>query len=228
MNILFCAAEQEELNCALVALRPYESKIADKVRVDFLLTGIGATSACYNLTKKILEEQNNGNPVTLVVNIGLAGSYNTDKFPVGSVALVESEHHGDLGFMTKDGFKSLFSAKALNANMFPYKNGELEMNTLPEFFQNIVKDIPKAKGITTQTVTGEDGVKEENRAKYDIESMEGAGVFYVCLCEHVNFIELRAVSNPVGQSDSSKWEIPKALEALEGVCRTFFKKIAGE
>lgn len=228
MNILFCAAEQEELDCALVALRAYESRIADKVRVDSLLTGIGTTSCCYNLTKKILEEQNNGNPVTLVVNIGLAGSYNTDKFPVGSVALVKSEHHGDLGFMTKDGFKSLFSAKSLNANLFPYKNGELEMTSLPEFFQEIFKDMPAARGITTQTVTGEDGVTAENKARYDIESMEGAGVFYVCLCEHVKFVELRAISNPVGQSDSSQWEIGKALEALENVCRMFFKKIAGE
>lgn len=224
MNILFCAAEQEELDCAIVALRAYESKIAEKVKVDFLLTGIGTTSACYTLTKKLLEEQNNGTPVTLVVNIGLAGSYDTNRFPVGSVALIQTEHHGDLGFMTKDGFESLFDSKTLNANMFPYKNGELVMNPLPDFFDDIFKDLPRARGITTQTVTGADGVNANTKALYDIESMEGAGVFYVCLSERVNFVELRAVSNPVGETDTSRWEVTKALTALQESCREFFKK----
>ena len=228
MNILFCAAEQEELDCAKIALRAYESKIAHKVRVDFLLTGIGTTSACYNLTKKIMEERADGTPVSLVVHIGMGGSYNTERFPVGSVARIVKEHHGDLGFMTKDGFKSLFSAKILNANLFPYKEGELVINPLPEFFEDIFKEYPQATGITTQTVTGENELNRTNRACYDIENMEGASIFYVCLCESVNLVELRAISNPVGQSDSSKWEVGKALNALEESCRRFFQKLSGE
>ena len=38
MRILICAAEQEELDCAIQALRLYESKIAGKAQVDFMLT----------------------------------------------------------------------------------------------------------------------------------------------------------------------------------------------
>ena len=40
MRLLFCAAEQEELDCALQALRLHESQIAGKAQVDFILTGI--------------------------------------------------------------------------------------------------------------------------------------------------------------------------------------------
>ena len=137
MRILNCAAEQEELDCAIQALRLHESKIAGKAQVDFMLTGIGITSACYRVTRKLVEAQAENNPFDLAINIGIAGSYDLEKFPVGSIALVDKEHFGDLGFMTASGFQTLFDSKTLDANLFPFKDGALEMLPLPEFFNNI-------------------------------------------------------------------------------------------
>ncbi|MDD2492134.1 MAG: hypothetical protein PHV12_08105, partial [Bacteroidales bacterium] len=50
--------------------------------------------------------------------------------------------------------------------------------------------------------------------KPQIESMEGAAFFYVCLLEKIPFVELRSVSNEVGERDRSKWNIPLALSQL--------------
>ena len=228
MRILICAAEQEELDCAIQALRVYESKIAGRFQVDFMLTGIGTTSACYRITKKIVEAATENSPYSLAINIGIAGSYDLEKFPLGSTALVEKEFFGDLGFMTASGFQTLFDSKTLDANLFPFKDGALEMLPLPEFFNNVAKSYSRATGVTVQTITGDKKTTRRIIDKYSpqIETMEGAAFFYVCLNEDVKFMEIRSVSNRVGEEDTSKWDTPKALDALKEALKEFFRQIA--
>ncbi|MCI1719627.1 MAG: futalosine hydrolase [Bacteroidales bacterium] len=227
IRILFTAAEQEEIDCAQQALRVYESRIAGKVQVDFLLTGIGTASTCYRLTKKLAEAEAEGNKFSLVINIGIAGSYDTGSFPVGSVALIEKEYFGDLGFQTSSGFISLFDSASLDSNLFPYTDGALNSVKLPDYFEELIKSYKRAVGVTVQTVTGTDETKSQIVKRYNpqIESMEGAAFFYVCLNEHVNFFELRSVSNAVGVKDSSKWDTPSALRSLTETCKDFLSKM---
>ncbi|MBR5907643.1 MAG: futalosine hydrolase [Bacteroidales bacterium] len=226
MRLLFCAAEQEELDCALQALRLHESQIAGKAQVDFMLTGIGTTSTCYRLTKKLVEAEAEGNPYALAVNIGIAGSYDLNAFPIGTTALIEKEYFGDLGFRTPSGFQTLFDSYALDANLFPFKDGTLQMTQLPDFFNDIANTYKKAVGVTVQTITAEKAMIEEIKKKYNpqIESMEGAAFFYTCLNEYVKFMELRTVSNAVGEEDPSKWNTPLALESLKEACKEFFRQ----
>jgi futalosine hydrolase len=37
---------------------------------------------------------------------------------------------------------------------------------------------------------------------------------YVCLMEHVSFLQLRSVSNYVGERNKKKWKLPLAIENL--------------
>ena len=104
-RILITAAEQEEIVCAKQAFKSFENSLSGKIDVDFMLTGIGTTSTCYRLTKKILEAKFQNRPYTLVVNIGIAGSYTFNDtpeapaaFPMGSTAVISKEYFGDLGF----------------------------------------------------------------------------------------------------------------------------------
>ena len=205
---MICAAEQEELDCAIQALRLYESKIVGKAQVDFMLTGIGTTSTCYRLTKKLVEAEAEGNGYALAVNIGIAGSYDLEKFPVGSTALVEKEHFGDLGFMTASGFQTLFDSKTLDANLFPFKDGALDMLPLPSYFNDIANTYKKAVGVTVQTISGDEKVCSQIIAKYSpqIETMEGAGFFYVCLNEYVKFIQKRAAREAGTVQDVAPYE----------------------
>lgn len=223
-RILFTAAEQEELDCARHALRLYEHRLPADVTVDFMLTGIGATSTCYRLTRKILEAATEGMPYTLVVNIGIAGSFNNGEFPIGSAAVIEKEYFGDLGFETMFGFQTLFQYELLDADLFPYKGGALYRQPLDPPLEKLVAGYDKATGVTVQTVTGNPYKVEDMKKRFspDIESMEGAAVYYVCLQEKVPFFEMRTVSNAVGERDKSKWNIPLALKKLTGICKDIF------
>ncbi len=219
IRILFTAAEQEEIACAQQALRVYESRIASKVQVDFLLTGIGTTSTCYKLTKKLAEAEAEGNKYSLAINIGIAGSYDSEgAFPNGTALLVEKEYFADLGFETLFGFQTLFQAETLDSNAFPFKNGALERFVFDKETEKfLTSKFNSGTGVTVQTITGSKQRKEELIELFhaDVESMEGASAFYVCLMEHLPFMEIRTISNSVGESDRSKWDAAKALSSLK-------------
>lgn len=70
--------------------------------------------------------------------------------------------------------------------------------------------LPQATGRTLQEL--DDCWRGETAG---IESMEGAAFFEACLRHGVPFAEIRAVSNFVGETDRSRWDIPLALRQLE-------------
>ena len=47
-----------------------------------------------------------------------------------------------------------------------------------------------------------------------IETMEGAALHYVCLQENIPFIQIRSVSNHVGERDKTKWKMKEAINNL--------------
>jgi futalosine hydrolase len=51
----------------------------------------------------------------------------------------------------------------------------------------------------------------------DIETMEGAAFFFVCLRRQVKFLQLRGISNVVGVRDKAQWKTAEALENLANV-----------
>ena len=60
---------------------------------------------------------------------------------------------------------------------------------------------------------------------YDVESMEGAAFFEVCLRQGCTFAEIRAVSNVVGETDHARWDIPLALERLKAALQLFINRL---
>ncbi|MBR1538541.1 MAG: hypothetical protein IJ636_03445 [Bacteroidales bacterium] len=75
--------------------------------------------------------------------------------------------------------------------------------------------LPVAKGNTLQMLDDRFRVSPA-----DIESMEGAAVFEVCLRRGIPFAEIRSISNAVGERDHANWDIPAALSALESALNT--------
>jgi futalosine hydrolase len=54
-------------------------------------------------------------------------------------------------------------------------------------------------------------------ADADIESMEGAACFYVCLLEKIPFLEVRSISNYVEPRNRANWNLPLAIQNLNQV-----------
>ena len=240
MRILITAAEQEELDCAALALRKYRGG-SEHHKVDLVLTGIGVASTAYKVTKQIYLARQEGQPYDVAVNIGLAGSYDLRKFPLGSAGVIEAEHFGDLGIEldTSAGFQTLFDYKILESETFPYKGGALlrsmTMANVPadgdtgllERIESFAAFFPNAVGVTVQTFSGNPQKVETVHSKFSpqIESMEGAAFYYVCIWEHLPALELRSISNEVGERDRTKWDASKALKALEAGMELFFRTL---
>lgn len=220
MRILITAAEEEELITARQAYNSLSKSEQSGLEITYMLTGIGSTSTSYRLTK-ILNTTSEG--FDIAINIGIAGSFSSD-FPIGSVARIDKEHFGDLGFETFSGFQTLFDYKILGADTFPYKGGALCAAELSPDVEKAMSIYPKATAVTVQTVSGLPEKTQQLKRDFlpQIESMEGAAFFYVCIQEKIPFMEIRSVSNEVGERDRKKWDIPLALESLKEANRTLF------
>jgi futalosine hydrolase len=49
--------------------------------------------------------------------------------------------------------------------------------------------------------------------------MEGAALHMVCLENKIPFLQIRGISNWIGERDKSKWKIAEASEAVADVVR---------
>jgi futalosine hydrolase len=55
--------------------------------------------------------------------------------------------------------------------------------------------------------------------------MEGAALHLVCLENKIPFLQIRGISNWVGERDKSQWKIPEAAEAVAHSIKNFIKKL---
>lgn len=228
MRILVAAAEQQELDRALKAYAEVEPQMKSDVEIVFRLTGIGATNACYCVTREIWNARLGNRPYDMVVNIGIAGSYDLEEFPIASAAIISREYFGDLGFETEKGFADLFRCRILGKDDFPYTDGALARQLLPYgHIEEVLSEYKQGVGVTIQCITGNVSRIDELKRIYSphIESMEGAAVYYAALMEKVPVFELRTVSNAVGERDSKKWKTKEALDTLENCCKEIFEKL---
>lgn len=201
MDILVIAATSAELD----ACRP----VREIPELDFSVTGIGSPATIYSLMSLLRKKSYDG-----VIQAGIAGSYSSS-LPVGSVAEITADCFADLGYDDRGHFVSATEAGWLAPDVFPYSGGWLQNRS---WFAS--KGIPGVKGITVNTASGSKDRIDQLISGYcpDLETMETAAFFQVCLCEKIPFASLRAVSNPVEPRDRGHWDLSLALQNLS---RTF-------
>lgn len=187
------------------------------MEIDILISGIGTTFTTFHLTNTLLSEK-----YSLVLNIGIAGSFTRD-LKIGQVVNVASEEFADLGIEDRDDFLTLFDAGFLPPDEFPFNNAILQ-NPMAKNASHL----PVVRGITSNKSSGSKEAIDRLMAKYNaqVESMEGAAVFYVCRWMGVPFLEIRAISNYIEPRDPSKWDIPLALEKLHTTVLTVLQELS--
>lgn len=196
MKILCVAATRSEI-------APF---LEQKPAADHLVTGVGAPMALYHIAKRIQQTA-----YDLVIQAGIAGSFDTS-LELGETVFVSKDNFADIGVSEQQRFLSLFDMGFLNNNEFPFTGGWLEnKNIVPDLFP-----LQKLPAITVNTVTDNATQIKMLKTKYApvVESMEGAALHYACLNEGVAFMQLRSISNYVGERDKSKWKIKTAIENL--------------
>ncbi|MCK4631138.1 MAG: futalosine hydrolase [Bacteroidales bacterium] len=187
--------------------------------VDVLITGIGSISTAYMLMKYVTAEVYN-----FIIQAGIAGSYNK-KLHIGSVVHVLNEQFADLGVEDKNKFFTLFEKGIGSPDKLPYSGGKL-VNPV-SFNSEIIKDIPCVSGITVNCVSGSNETISlyRNKFKPDIESMEGAAFFYICIMENIPFIELRGISNFVEERNKRLWDVKLAVNSSNEALLEILAKI---
>lgn len=186
----------------------YRSYRLGNLNVDVLISGYGSVFTAYSLTRAL-----NMINYDLAINIGLAGSF--DHFlEQGFVVNVIQDVFADLGVEHKNNFYTLSEEELMNENEFPFMEGKL--SSLGNFEIDEVESLIPVKGITLNALRGDPKWINLMRTKYspEIETMNGAAFFYVCLSEKVPFLQIRAVSHFVEIRRIENWSIPSALKNL--------------
>jgi futalosine hydrolase len=196
MKVLIVAATEFEIKPLIQAQR----------NVEMLITGIGSSATIYHLTKKLLT-----NHYDLVIQAGIAGMF-AGKFTLGAVVFVKEDAFADVGIEEKGELRTFFEYGFLDKNEFPFSDGKL-LN--PSAILEKIS-LPAATAITVNMVSDNFVHNENFRQKYhaDIESMEGAAFHYVCLQHKINFLQVRSLSNVVGERDKSRWVIDSSIRNL--------------
>jgi len=177
------------------------------LRLDLLITGVGMTAITYHLGKQL---QNNTYDFTIL--IGISGAYSM-QIKLGEVVNVESERFADLGILNGDQFTDLFDMKLNEKDVFPFENKVLKNYTLIN--NNSILALKTYHGNTVQTIRP--SIIKDIQNNTDVESMEGAAFFYVCLQERIPFVQIRGISNYVGEQDKQLWDISLAVKNLNKV-----------
>ncbi len=201
MKILIVSATEKEISPTLNKIKSFNR---DDLLVDVLVTGIGAVFTTYLLTRKLSEKE-----YDLIINAGIAGSFNPD-LNIGDTVYVQSDQFADLGFEDKDKFYTVFEKGFIPKDQFPFKNALLENPYEFNF------DLKKVSAITVNITHGCKKSIDlfKNKFNADIETMEGAAFFYVCLNEGVKFLQIRTISNYVEERNEANWNIPLAIKNL--------------
>ncbi len=187
-------------------------------RFDLLISGVGMMQTAYALTKALASGR-----YDFVVHGGIAGSYHQEPYE-GEVVNVVSESIDDMGVENHKGFYDVFESGIMNRNTFPFENGILKNPTLtPDLFS----DLTVVKAVTVSRLYEGREKNYERAVNYQaqIETMEGAAVFYVCLMEKIPFVQLRAISNRAGVRDKSKWHLNESITALNRVINNYISSL---
>jgi futalosine hydrolase len=181
--------------------------LAGGLKVSFVESGVGVLASCYSVSKLIFEQKPD-----LIVQAGIAGTFDHE-LALGDVVIVKDEVIADSGVEEKGGFKDLFDLKLQESNLFPFYNNRLINREVEKLNYLQLKEV---SGITINEITTRLERIKQYKAKYNpvTETMEGASLHYCCLQAATSFIQIRAISNYIGERNKSKWKFDEACKNL--------------
>ncbi|MFP4454964.1 MAG: futalosine hydrolase [Desulfonatronovibrio sp.] len=221
--ILFVAATtkelrhfiREELPLSILGQPGRVQRFREK-DIAFLTCGVGPINAAINLEKCLSVNKK----ISLVVNVGIAGSYDLQSLPLGSVCAAVKEVWPEYGVRTSEffadpkllGFPLDKRGKAQVWNSLP-----LDINALTQRF-GLNLDPAWSTGVSI-TLAGVSSGPEQAGAfkeyfKADMENMEGFALAYCCYLRSVSFAEIRSISNLAGSRNKQEWDILSAFQSL--------------
>ena len=201
-NILVVAATAKEINPFIELTRT-----GDINNTDILISGIGLTASTYRLVKQLALKK-----YDLVIQAGVGGCFDL-RIPLGAVVAVKQDAIADQSVIELQKLKTLFELKLVPQDQYPYKKGWL-INPNKDVLKKTKLRI--VKGISVNQISTSKQMIKFYRDVFDpvTESMEGAALHYVCLMENVPFVQIRSISNYIGERNKRKWDMMDSIANL--------------
>ncbi len=180
------------------------------VKIQPFVTGPGIPMTILNLDKVLRSTSPD-----FIIHIGIAGG-KKGSLELGQVVQVSTDFFGDIGAEDRSGqFINMFQLGLIEENEHPWIEGKL----VNPFHWSNSKTRPTA-GVTINCIPGtmESQLEMTRRGAFDIESMEGAALFYVALTNAIPFCSLRSISNFIEPRNRENWELDLATDNLSKSC----------
>jgi futalosine hydrolase len=201
-NILVIAATAKEINPFIELTRT-----GDINNADILISGIGLTASTYHLAKQLTLKK-----YDLVIQAGVAGCFDL-RIALGAVVIVKQDAIADQSVIELQKLRTLFDLNLVPQDQYPYKKGWL-INPNKEVLKKTKLKI--VKGISVNQISTSKQMIKFYRDVFDpvTESMEGAALHYVCITENVPFVQIRSISNYIGERNKQKWNMMDSITNL--------------
>jgi len=218
MNVVITSATEKEILQIKQAINPLYTEGSTRLQVSFVISGVGMLSSCFQISKLIFEQK-----PELVIQAGIAGSFD-EQMALSKVVAVKDEYLGDLGVEENGNFTDIFDLHLQEPDSLPFKNKSLHNPWLEKL--NLLQ-LDTVNAVTINEITTRKERIAQLRTKYNpqIESMEGAALHYCCLQTETPFIQIRAISNYIGERDKSKWQFKASFDNLTSIITSYLDRL---
>jgi len=201
-KILVAAATAKEISPFIESTRA-----GNFANIDILITGIGLTASTYHLSKQLSLKK-----YDLVIQPGVAGCFDLD-IELGQVVAVRQDAIADQSVVELEKLKTLFDLNLVPQDQHPYKKGWL-INPSKDILKKTKLKI--VNGVSVNQISTSKQMIKFYRDVFDpiTESMEGAALHYVCLMENIPFLQIRSISNYIGERNKKKWNMMDSITNL--------------
>jgi futalosine hydrolase len=214
-TILLVAATAKEIAPFINAMKNDFTQY-NNCNIDMVVTGIGLTATTYHLAKQLAVKK-----YDWVLQAGVAGSFDFNT-PLGSVVAIKQDTIADQSVVEMKKLKTIFDLKLVPHNLHPYKK-----DWLINPYKKLLKQtgLKTVKGISVNEISTSKQVIKFYREIFDpaTESMEGAALHYVCLMENIPFLQLRSISNYIGERNKQKWDMKESIGNLNTELKNLIK-----
>lgn len=197
----------------------YRMIVNKDISIVACISGIGKVNAAF-CTTLLLERF----CPDIIYVIGIGGAYPSSGLNIGDIVIAEKEIYGDEGLALKEGFHTM----EIIGLPLVRKNESCYYNEFPMHVPNYLQGF-KSKGnfITVSSCTGtlEKALELEQKFGAICENMEGAAVSHICLLYGMPIVEIRGISNIVGDRYAEPLNKKDIIRASNNVQKFFMNML---
>lgn len=218
MRVIITAATVAEWMPSFLEMNNLYTSESRRLKIRFHQGGVGMLATAVALTKLMWEEKPD-----LVVQVGIAGCFDSS-MPLGKVVVVNEEALADMGAEEDGKWKDIFDLKLEKGSYHPFERRKLPNPWLPAY--NLLK-LPEVSGITINEISTQKERIQQLIKKYNpaIETMEGAALHYICREANIPFVQIRAISNYIGERNKGNWKMKEAIDNLNQTVLKYVDKL---